>query len=153
MTALLALFKPGRTYAAAEIYQRYEQQMQRQGRPPVHPTALGRALSRAGCRRQRIRRATGPRHNRTFSETASWTIVGQIDPADVIDPIGVLLRDLGEGIHPEEDIYARYLCLPLKGDVLSRRALMSRLSKLGYTALTDCGVRTRYIYAKNGEKW
>lgn len=137
VVALLVPLKPGSSHTSAALHERYAAMMAAAGRPIASQIALSRALLRYGCPRRVVRKAKGRRGHQVRTDVPMFEAPGRQGGQPIDDEITALIRDMGPGLHPLDEIYRRYLCMPHAEAPMSRPALMARLGRRGIAEVRD----------------
>lgn len=147
VVALREQFQPGEVVPSVKLYARYEALMIAAGRPVEHQTSLGHALRRADWTRKRVRKSVGSK----IQETASWVIPGKPALSEGDAHVYDALDALGEGIHPNLTIFAKYQELARRegwSSTLDLNGLQRWLTRKGFVRLRDKGKACRYVAAE-----
>lgn len=135
--------RPGALVPSTALFTLYVRLMESDRRPVATRNALGRALSQAGCKRQRIKRRGVEIH--------AWRMPGpplSSMEEEEKDRVRAVHRELGEGIHPNtlvNDTYQRLARKHVWHSTLSESQLASLLTKMGYVRMTEKGAPSRYF--------
>lgn len=149
-TRLIEQVRAGSLQPSAEMFRLYVRLMESDRRSVATRNALGRALTAAGCTRQRVVRNGAQIH--------AWRIPGYPTAAleKDFEEVKAVHRELGGGIHPHTLIYETYQRLARErkwGDnLLDWSGLMSVMTRLNYPRMVEKGQPSRYFSPNTGEE-
>jgi hypothetical protein len=144
IAALLADLKPGTMRTSAELWARYVSQMEAADQMIASRNALGRALTEYGAMRRRNRKVVSGKQ----VETSYWVVPGAPPVNESAEHAQTLIRTMGEGIHPTDQIWSTYQAMAAEHGwrwTDDRATLMRRLTALGRPAMIEKGRQCRYF--------